>query len=188
VADLITHTCVAYLVKAVPNRPNAVTFVLGTCLPDLLGRVPGMGLTWLRWSIPAIPEWLLYVWSPLHLPVGIILASYVVSFVFPEDRRRVAFLNLLGGGLLHLAVDVVQRHFGMGYLLLFPYTGWHFELGWISSEDTVRIVPVLLPVTLAVMWWRRGGPRRGAQPAAAGEGTAGDRPGASRPPGGPERD
>ena len=58
-ADLITHSCVAYLLKAVPGRPNVATFVLGTCLPDLLSRVQSMGLTWLRWSVPAIPEWLI---------------------------------------------------------------------------------------------------------------------------------
>lgn len=154
-ADLVTHTCVAYLVKAIPNRPNVATFVLGTCLPDLLGRVPSMGLTTLRWSLPWIPEWTVYLWAPLHMPIGMLLSSFVLSFLFPEVGRRVVFLNLLGGGLLHLAVDLLQRHFGVGYLLFFPLSDWDFELGWIGSEDTVRIVPVLVPLTLAVAWWRR---------------------------------
>ncbi len=154
-ADLITHTCVAYLVKAIPGRPNVATFVLGTCLPDLLGRVPGMGLTWLRWSIPAIPEWAVYVWAPLHMPAGILLSSFLLSFLFPEAGRRAVFLNLLGGGLLHIAVDLLQRHFGVGYLLFFPFSWWDFELGWIGSEDTVRIVPFLVPLTAGVALWRR---------------------------------
>jgi len=129
--------------------------VLGTCLPDLLGRVPSMALTWLRWSVPAIPEWLVYLWAPLHMPVGIVLSSYALSFLFPQVGRRTTFLDLLGGGLLHMAVDVLQRHFGVGYLLFFPFSWWDFELGWIGSEDTVRIVPLLVPITLAVMGWRR---------------------------------
>lgn len=154
-ADLVTHSCVAYLVKAVPDRPHVATFVLGTCLPDLLARVPSMGLTWLRWSLPAIPEWLVYVWVPFHMPAGVLLASFLLAFLFPETGRRVVFLNLLGGGALHIAVDLLQRHFGVGYLLLFPFSWWDFELGWIGSEDTVRIVPFLVPITLAVAWWRR---------------------------------
>lgn len=153
-ADLITHTCAAVLCKALPGRPHAAIFVAGTCAPDLFGRVPAMGLTVLRWKLPWIPEWLVYVWGPLHMPVGILLASYALAFLFPEAQRRVAFTNLLGGGLLHIAVDLLQSHFGVGYLLLFPFSLWDFELGWIGSEDTVLIVPFLLPLTLAVGWWR----------------------------------
>lgn len=154
-ADLVTHTCVAVLAKVIPGRPNVATFVLGTCLPDLLSRVPSMGLTWLRWSLPAIPEWLIYVWGPLHMPVGIVLASFLGAFAFPEAGRRVVFLNLLGGGALHLLVDMLQRHLGVGYLLLFPFSWWDYEFGVIGSEDTVRIVPILLPVTVAAVYWRR---------------------------------
>jgi hypothetical protein len=166
VADLVTHSCVAYLVKAIPGRPDVATFVLGTCLPDLLSRVPSMGLTALRAVLPAVPEWLIYVWGPLHMPAGILLAAYVCAFAFPEGRRRVVFLNLLGGGVLHLLVDMLQRHFGVGYLLLFPFSGWDFELGWIGSEDTVRIVPILVPITLGVAWWRRRRDARRAREAA----------------------
>jgi hypothetical protein len=157
VADLVTHTCVAYLAKAIPNRPHIATFVLGTCLPDLLGRVPSMGLTVLRWALPAIPEWTIYVWVPFHMPIGVALSSFLLAFAFPAPVRRVASLNLLGGGLLHLAVDLLQHHFGVGYLLLFPFSWWDFELGWIGSEDTVKLVPVLVPLTLAVWAWRRRG-------------------------------
>jgi hypothetical protein len=155
VADLVTHTCVAVLAKVLPGRPNVAIFVLGTCLPDLLARVPSMGLTWLRWSVPAIPEWLIHVWVPFHMPVGMLLSSFLLAFLFPETGRSVVFLNLLGGAILHLAVDLLQRHLGVGYLLFFPFSWWDFELGWIGSEDTVRIVPVLVPLTMAAVVWRR---------------------------------
>ena len=159
-ADLITHTCTAVLWKAgVNDRAGAATFVLGTCLPDLLGRVPPMALTQLRWSWPWIPEWAVYAWGPLHMPVGILVNAWVWSFLFPERGRARAWRDLLGGGLLHMAVDVLQRHFGVGYLLLFPFSTWDWEAGIIGSEDTVRIVPFLLPLTVAFAWWRWG--RRG---------------------------
>jgi hypothetical protein len=164
-ADLITHTCTALLWKAASRKPHVAIFVAGTCAPDLFGRVPTMGLTAIRPTFPWIPEWAIYAWAPLHMPFGILLASYLLSFLFPEASRRVAFTNLIGGGLLHMAVDLLQFHFGVGYLLLFPFSFWDFELGWIGSETTVLIVPVLLPFTLLVAWWRWGR-RTNASPAA----------------------
>lgn len=169
-ADLITHTCVALLCKAAtrgpapaaspwPLPPTVATFVLGTCLPDLLGRVPSMALTTLRWSVPAIPEWTIYVWGPLHMPFGIAVASVLVAQAFRPGLRRSAALQLAGGGMVHMAVDLLQSHLGAGYLLLFPFSLWDFELGLIGSEDTVRIVPVLVPLTALICWarWRRPG-------------------------------
>lgn len=170
-ADLITHSCVALLwkVASTPGRPpserwrlpgGVATFLLGTCLPDLLGRVPSMALTTLRWQFPAIPEWAVYLWSPFHVPLGILLGSVLVAQVF--TARREAAWQLAWGGLLHVAVDLLQTHLGIGYLLLFPFSMWDFELGWIGSEATVLIVPVLLPLTVLACWarWWRGLNRR----------------------------
>lgn len=155
-ADLITHTCVAILIKAAMRRPlHTGIFVAGTCTPDVLGRVPPMGLTVLRWSVPAIPEWAIYMFGPLHMPVGILLSAYALSFLFAPPLRGAAFRNLLGGGILHIAVDLVQRHLGVGYMLLFPFSTWDFEFGWIGSEDTVYAAPFLVPITILVWRWRR---------------------------------
>ncbi len=167
-ADLITHSCAALLWKAAtcravprvagqnawPLPPTVATFVLGTCLPDLFGRVPSMALTTLRWTVPLIPEWTIYVWGPLHMPFGILVMSVLVSQLFGDGTRRTAAMQLTAGGMLHMAVDLLQSHLGAGYLLLFPFSMWDFELGLIGSEDTVRIVPVLLPLTIAVCAWR----------------------------------
>lgn len=155
-ADLITHTCTALLWKAGTGGDRVAVFVAGTCFPDLLSRVPAMSLTWLRWSVPAIPEWLIYLWGPIHMPAGIVTTAWLLSFLFPAAGRPAVFRNLLGGGLLHLAVDLLQRHFGVGYLLLFPFSQWDFEIGVIGSEDTVLIVPFLVPITAGLGWWRWG--------------------------------
>jgi len=155
-ADLITHACTALLWKAASGGDRVAVLVAGVCVPDLVSRVPAMSLTWLRWSVPAIPEWLVYLWGPLHMPTGMIACAWLLSFVFPEAGRRAVFANLLGGAFLHLAVDLLQHHFGVGYLLLFPFSQWDFEFGVIGSEDTVRIVPFLVPFTAAVCWWRWG--------------------------------
>ena len=86
-ADLITHTCMALLWKAGFRGDRAAVFVAGTCAPDLLSRVPSMGLTWLRWGVPGIPEWAVYLWGPLHMPTGMLALSFLLSFLFHKYRR-----------------------------------------------------------------------------------------------------
>ena len=155
-ADLVTHGCVAVLVGLRAKSARWVpTFVAGSCLPDL-SRVPAMFLTKLRYDHPAIPEWSCYIWGPLHVPIGVALESYLVALLFAEADRRMAFRNLLLGGFLHLGVDLLQFHFGMGYMLFFPFSTWDFEFGLIGSEATVPLVPILLPLTIVLArkrWW-----------------------------------
>lgn len=155
-ADLITHACAAVLWKAATGGPRVAVFVAGTCLPDYLARVPAMGFTVARWYLPGLSEAWVYMWAPLHLPVGILVWGWMLGFLFPVERRREAVANLVGGGLLHLAVDVLQTHYGVGYLLLFPFSLWDWEARLIGSEDTVKIVPFLLPLTALAAWARWG--------------------------------
>ncbi len=173
-ADLITHSCTALLWKVAtvgpvtPSSsrwrlpPTLATFVLGTCLPDLLGRVPAMGLLVASWQFPQIPSWTIYFWSVFHMPVGIALTSVIVAQCWRAGERAGAFRQLLGGGMLHVAVDLLQTHLGVGYLLLFPFSTWDYEMGLIGSEDTVKIVPVLLPLTVGLCLWRWGRGRAAA--------------------------
>lgn len=154
-ADLITHACTALLAKLPQRRPvHVATFLAGTCLPDLIGRVPAMALTRLRYTLPDVPEALIYPWNVVHMPFGLLCTAYLLTFLFPEADRAPVFRNLVGGGVLHLAVDLLQFHFGVGYLLLFPLSTWDYEIGCIGSEDTVRIVPFLAPLTAILCWLR----------------------------------
>ena len=190
-ADLITHVCTAVLWKAVPwpareedraagagrtfsqapNPGEVALFVAGVCLPDLLSRVPSMAITWIRWKVPEVPEWAIYPWGPLHMPVGIVLTGVLAGFAFPERERSLVVRALVGGGMLHMAVDVLQRHLGVGYLLFYPFSTWDWEAGLIGSEDTVRAVPIVLPATVLAAWLRWG---RGRPPAAGGSARRGD--------------
>ena len=88
------------------------------------------------------------------MPIGMVIVSYVVCMLFPEGKRAAVYLNLLGGMVLHLLIDVLQDHYGVGYPLLFPFWGKPFELGWIGSEATVTVAPVL-GLCAVVVWWSR---------------------------------
>jgi hypothetical protein len=160
-ADLITHTCSAVLWKAAvgpgrDGRTHVATFVAGVCAPDLLSRVPSTALMVLHARVSWVPEGAIYLWGPLHMPFGIVLGAFLLAYAFPLAERPAAMRALTGGGLLHLALDVLQRHLGEGYLLLYPFSTWDWEAGMMSSEATVTALPVVLPLTLAAAWWRWG--------------------------------
>ena len=155
-ADLLTHMASGVAVKAMTRGPYAAALIAGTVLPDLGARVPAMGLSALAKKGASIaPEWA-YAFEVLHMPLGMILMSFVLAGLFHPDQRRAVFWNLLAGCGLHLLVDLTQSHMGVGYLLGFPLSTWDFELGWMGTEATVLWSPWFM-LTAIVLWrWRRG--------------------------------
>ena len=154
-ADLVTHAAVGLLLKSVTARRHTAVLIAGTLLPDLLSRLPSMVCSAAR-VVVEVPSLLIYGWDPLHTPAGMLLSSYAISLLFVAEHRRGVFLNLLGGMLLHMAVDLLQSHLGVGYPVLFPFSLHAFELGLIGSEATV---PLAIPLAiLAGVVWRRGQP------------------------------
>ena len=161
-ADLITHGCVAFLAKAPSARTHVAAFVAGTLLPDLVSRVPSALLSRIGRTVAPIDPTFIYWWDVLHLPVGMLGLAFTLAQLFPAATRRAIFWNLFGGMLLHLAVDVLQSHLSSGYLLLWPFSTTGFELRWMGSEDSVFVVPFLVPLTWAI--WRWTGPRTARRP------------------------
>ena len=152
-ADLVTHVAAGVLLKAVTSRTHVAVFVAGTMLPDLLSRLPSMICSAARVVID-VPSLLIYGWDPLHTPAGMLLSAYAISLLFVAEQRVGVFWNLLGGMMLHMVIDLLQSHLGVGYPLLFPFSTRAFELGLIGSEATV---PLALPLALLAAWvWRRG--------------------------------
>jgi hypothetical protein len=165
-ADLVTHGCIAFLLKAPTRRRHVAAFVAGNLLPDLLSRVPFGIAMWIHRHVHPLPLELVYGWEPLHLPVGMAVAAWALAGLFPREQRRGVGLNLLLGMLVHLAVDVTQRHLGGGYLLLWPLSLWSWELGLLDTEATVLVAPFLVPLTFLAWRFRRGSrpPRAPADP------------------------
>lgn len=166
-ADLITHLASALIPGVGLRADRAVLLALGSALPDIGGRVPGLVAEAVELAGGHIPEVLYAPFGILHQPVGAGLAAVLLAFVLhPRDRSAGAAL-LVGGVALHLAVDVLQYHHGRGYFLLAPFHFGRFELGWIGAEATVPLAPWLALATLSVWgirWalaWRRREANRG---------------------------
>ncbi len=133
--------------------------VAGAVLPDLVSRAPSTVLGLVHSHLQPVPAVLLYCWHPLHLPAGILLYSLLLALLFPCDQRRAALTALLAGGALHVFLDLCQRHVGLGYPLLVPFSSRDFELGLMGSEATVPWAPLLATLTgtlwLLMRCWRR---------------------------------
>ncbi len=152
VADLLSHGAVAVLAKAGTRWNMAPVFVAGTVAPDVFSRVPALTLGWVHTQVMALPPLLTFGWDVMHQPFGMLVLAYLLAQFFGSTIRRTVFLNLVGGMALHIVFDMLQYHFGAGYLLLFPFSDWAFEFGWIGSEDTVWVAPVLVA---AAVWATR---------------------------------
>lgn len=153
-ADLVTHIATALLWKSATRKPAAI-MVLGVVLPDLAGRVPTMLLAPLALHGVPVPEAVVYGFNAVHTPFGILASTLLLSLLFREDQRKEVWANLAGGGALHMALDLLQSHVGVGYPLLLPFSSWHWEAGLIGTEATVKLAPVIGPLSLALWLWRR---------------------------------
>ncbi|MEC7240999.1 MAG: hypothetical protein VXW32_07140 [Myxococcota bacterium] len=159
-ADLITHMASGLLVKGATRGRYTGALVAGTVLPDLGARVPAMGFSALAKAGVPVPPEVPYAFEVLHMPVGMLLMCVVLALLFIPEQRQGVFINLVAGCFLHLGVDLLQDHLGVGYLLAFPFSTWDFELGWMGSEATVYLAPLFGAASLGFWWWRMRGSER----------------------------
>ena len=147
--DLFAHFSSAYL----PSRYKRfhqydALLVLGTVLPDLLGRIPIV--IFVRWlDLPV-----LYFFKALHTPIGMILVCYMVTFLFERSKRFKSFLSLVAGSFLHLILDLMQLQFFEGvYIPFVPISIKAVQWGWFHYNASLLLFPLLL-ILVAFFWLR----------------------------------
>lgn len=154
-ADLLVHAASAF-VAGRPLRDGRVRAIvyLGVCLPDLLYKL-------LLYSGGA-PTWLC---EPTHSPLGLVPFCYVGALLFEESWRKRAFWALLGGGWLHLLLDLGKDYMGRGVIpWAFPFSMDTVELGWYRPEESpLLMLPALAAMLLAELAGRLSA-RRPASP------------------------
>ena len=168
-ADLASHFLVNHIAGVrVVDRARLAFLVSGALMPDLASRVPRVllnGVVEQGWIAPSQETFraMLGLDFP-HTPVGVALVACILALALPHrvtqppGRAAVASMLCLGGWL-HLGVDVLQHHLTPGYRYLYPLSIEAFEVGWISTEESIAAVPILA----LIAWWlgrgRRDNPR-----------------------------
>ncbi|MCO4768743.1 MAG: hypothetical protein KDA24_01840 [Deltaproteobacteria bacterium] len=164
--DLLTHTLLNVALPAGRlRRRELLVFVFGGVLPDIVSRVPAISISRTIQPIAVSQgvdlDWVVTGFGALHLPLGLLFVVTALAAGLPRflldgvPRRRLAAL-LLGGGVAHLLLDVMQWHVRPSYRYLFPFSMRPLELGWFDSDVGFFAWPILVP--LAWWAWRRSDP------------------------------
>ena len=148
VPDLLTHTL--FVLPLRYRYPKAILFILlGTILPDVLGRIAGVFM-----SGSTIVGW--YQLS-VHTPFSMILFIYALSFLFPQKERknlpagrRGVFAFLIMGTFIHFFLDFFQKQINIGNLWLFPLSFKTFSLPLIWPDETIFLIPILILINLSL--------------------------------------
>ena len=115
--DCLTHVVFGLLLCEVFKIKHKSLVILGCLLPDI-GNLFNL-LTSYKFF------WFL---QPLSTPIGVILLSTSIGFLFNIEYKRAFSLLLLGAGS-HLILDFTVRRFEEGILLLFPFSWKQYNPG-----------------------------------------------------------
>ena len=147
--DLFAHFASTYL----PSRHHKLRqydalLVFGAVLPDLLSRIPI--IIFVRFlDLPVV-----YFFRTLHTPIGLILACYILSFLFERSIRFKNFLALAVGSFLHLVLDLMQQQFFEGvYMPFVPFSTETVQWSWFHYNASLLVFPLLLVLVL-FFWFR----------------------------------
>lgn len=129
--DLFFHFSTSYLLTRWKKmEPFSISFILGSILPDLPTRALDIALSPFRVE----KGWFFLTY---HTPIGLILFSYLLSFLFEEKIRILVFGGILGGSVFHLFLDSLQESFYYSNdFVFFPFSFRTFSLNLFYYNDT----------------------------------------------------
>lgn len=142
--DLFTHWAAARVPATfLRDRRIQALLVLGTFLPDLAAK----GL----YLVMQSPD---YFDDPTHSFAGLLLVCYGACLFLEAPLRKAGFAALYAGAAIHLLLDLAKDNVGGGGMRLFlPFSLAEIELGLITTENVIILIPfdalVLLACVLA---------------------------------------
>lgn len=140
--DLITHTLIVYPLKK--KFPKNILFTLiGTILPDILGRIPGI----LFPNSDIIGNYQ----AVIHTPIALLLFIYSFSLFFPQKVRFIVFKFIFLGASIHLLLDMFQQTATFSYLWFFPFSFSWFQIPLIWPDETIYSIPFLLIINILLL-------------------------------------
>ncbi|MFQ5527874.1 MAG: hypothetical protein ACE5GX_16650 [Thermoanaerobaculia bacterium] len=152
-ADLLTHLLTAGWLPIRRNREWRLSNVaLGALLPDIISNLPIVILRpAANWLSITVPRWLPDALTAFHSPLLFCLLVAWLAALAPKASRMFFFRELSSGGLLHIAIDLLQDHVVPGaYFPGFPISKRPWDLGVFHTEHTLLALPIVALLTLVV--------------------------------------
>lgn len=153
--DVLSHVLSAQLFReTVVKRATAAGLFVGVVFPDLLHTPPMNALGQLD-RAGLIPDPVFSLVGPSHSAFFLALWAALIALMIEASRRRVMFLSVYSGMLLHLFLDLFQRKPDTGYLTFYPFSPkpvcFHVVWGdyWIWW-----LVGLVCALTLLSLWRR----------------------------------
>ena len=110
--DWISHILLALIICEIFNIRKKSLVILGSLLPDVLFKIQLIG------NIIDIPQYEIYwLLAPLHTPIGCLLATFLIIFLFKYPKKK-TFLLVTFGWISHLLIDMVTKFLFLGQTIL----------------------------------------------------------------------
>tara|TARA_Y100000310_G_scaffold343159_1_gene449523 strand:- start:39160 stop:39624 length:465 start_codon:yes stop_codon:yes gene_type:complete len=140
--DWVSHILIGLIIAEIFNLKPKSLVVLGALLPDFLFKIAALGV------FINIPVTELY-WTllPIHLPLGTLFVTLIISTFFRFNYTKTIILISIGT-VTHYSSDALFKSFLINpqTMLFFPLS-WRmfsFDLLWANQFFIVLIISILV--------------------------------------------
>lgn len=146
--DAFAHFTVANCCLKQKQLKYLPEFLIGSLLPDLLGRVPCY----------FTKKDLYWIVAPFHSPLMLLPICYCIAMLFQDKQeRKNIFRYVYSGSLLHVFYDLLQVQFGTRtyYYAFFPVSFRSIQIPFFKHiDDSMYLFPVFLTLN-TILYLRR---------------------------------
>ena len=147
--DLVSHAIIGLLLCELLNIKPKSLVVLGALLPDLLSKFELLHLFF------PFGDRLYWILMPLHTPIGLILATFLVIHFFNYNKKR-SYILITLGWVSHILADwMINRHLYIGSFLWFPFSWKTSEIGIAWPEEFYLVLIPLVAIYLLIRFLKR---------------------------------
>lgn len=155
--DWVSHILIGLIICEVYDINKKSLVLLGTLLPDFIGRIYLVGL--ILSLPPGIQDYIIWFGMPGHTLIGMFLLALAATPLFNYDFKKT--LQLISIGLTsHILADLTTKHFMGGITIFFPFTAKNYTLNVLWQEQFYIVLISSALVLLLIKGVKRKGVKK----------------------------
>ena len=140
--DWLTHTLIGWISGKITKLDISLV-VIGALIPDLVKI--NIVFVWLRIDH-------LFLFEPIHTPIGAILIGGVISLFFKDCKK--AFIALCFGITTHFILDFFLVHVTGGMKLFYPISWKEWQIYIIRSDEyLITVITIFLTILVFLYYY-----------------------------------